>query len=824
MILDAYYKNTSHSVWEDTSENIWQRFSKPAVVYRYKLEISDTSGNHVATITDQIENVTLTELRFKYLRNGGCSFFSFTLAEPYTTRTIEIGYKVDIYILSHLWPWFKGYIETVPETGTEKIQKYTGWGYSQRLEQKIINTTKTGMEISEIATSILDSDIIPNYPDITKNTNKIENTGYTIAGTLQFERQKAIDVFKKLAELANDYEFGIDEEGDFYFRANDTVIREYFWVGKHIGEFKPEKDPKNIVNKWYIYSPPFSDGSSFQITKEDATSQSSYGLREDVVDAPELINVYSSINLASGITPTTSPAGSGAANMTDGDYSTLWESNSPQSVGNYIKIDLGSIKENVAKVVLDQIHTSAQDYHSRGFKIEVSTDDSSYTEVFSSSGDPGWKPTITFQPISARYIKITCTVADTNEWKVGELEIYQLDTSDLSRWGDHILSESKDPTERAVITIPAVDQILESRFENAPIKPRGRIKIFSEDGTTTYTYDMISCEYVISPEKFDLTIECGDTKPQVGDWIKNLERKLREYRLLGIRTAGNIASGTGLQQGGIKATFIGEDVIETPHLATNAITTEKLDAGAVTADKMTITDLIDVANIFTLASGRVIIAKDAFGTDLEGIIVNDGTYNRVEIGELTAGNYGGTFRDSNGIKTIDLGALQGIWKKIYDYELTSAATSLTVSGLNGNVDGIYMIEYRVVNGYAGSTGMHIRINNDSGANYGWQFILGNSTTASANRYTSNTAGLWMLDFHGANRIGYARTLLFAKSGYRRSAITESAYDIYGTTVENIVLVGQVWDNTSSNITSLVFYALDTNGLGAGTHITIFKRV
>jgi len=92
-------------------------------------------------------------------------------------------------------------------------------------------------------------------------------------------------------------------------------------------------------------------------------------------------------------------------------------------------------------------------------------------------------------------------------------------------------------------------------------------------------------------------------------------------------------------------------------IAVEAVTAEKIAAGAVTAAKMTITDLIDIANKLTLASGRVIIDKDAFGTDLEGIIINDETYDRVEIGELTSGDYGMKVRDSSGNVTVDMGKL-----------------------------------------------------------------------------------------------------------------------------------------------------------------------
>ncbi len=586
----------------------------------YTLKIYDTSDAKVAEIAGDLENTTLVNLKFKTNRKGGCERFSFELAEPYTTATIAYNYKVEIYLFNHFSPWFTGYIEEVPDTaGTDSIQHYTGYGYFEKFNKKLVNDSFTAQEISVIATSVLDDDIIANYPAITKNTDKIEATGYTLAGTLQFERQFAKDVFTLLADIANDYEFGVDQDAEFFFRAIDATILERFWVGTHITDFTPEKDYNQIVNRWYIYAPPFSDGSNYQIMVENAASQSSYGLAEDFIDAPAIISIYSSTNLASGKTPITSPAAGTPANMTDGDNSTLWESGADQTIGHYIKIDLGATFDQVAKVVLDSIHSTAQEYHATLFKIETSTDDITYTEVFTCSSDPGWKPTVTFQPVAARYILITLTAAVAVHWKVGEAEVYELDTADLERWGAQVLADSKDPILRAVVTIRGIDKVISKRPIVAPIHPTGKCRITDRDGTTTHDYAIISCEYILSSSGFDLHMELGHTKPEISDQMRLLKRQIAENRLLGIRRGDNIASGTGFNQGSIDQTIIKTDSIETPHLRGNKIS---LHGG-----------LVELGQDVMSAGGHGLIVKDANG------------YYRFEAGKLN-GDYGMTIRDA----------------------------------------------------------------------------------------------------------------------------------------------------------------------------------
>ena len=174
------------------------------------------------------------------------------------------------------------------------------------------------------------------------------------------------------------------------------------------------------------------------------------------------------------------------------------------------------------------------------------------------------------------------------------------------------------------------------------------------------------------------------------------------------------------------------------------------------------------------------------------------------------------------------GSIDGIlgmggFQTIYDSgELASAQTSITISNLDGDNDKEYFLIARIINGYNGGTFYYARPNNDSGSNYGFQMIRGADSTTYASRFESDS--LSDIGYSASlNSLTLSETLLYAKSGYIRTAITKLAQSIVTTTVTGIKLTGQVWNNTADNITSLVIFADQSNGFGIGSRIILMKK-
>jgi len=177
-----------------------------------------------------------------------------------------------------------------------------------------------------------------------------------------------------------------------------------------------------------------------------------------------------------------------------------------------------------------------------------------------------------------------------------------------------------------------------------------------------------------------------------------------------------------------------------------------------------------------------------------------------------------------GISNIKGNLYTGGWQLIYENLLTSAATSVTISGLDGNTDKEYKLVVRHIGGYdGGNSTIYLRPNNDSGANYGYQRLVGQDSTASALQGTANQFFLNINSGCALNELHLSEHLLYAKSGYVRTLVSKAAEKISGTTVNSICLIGQSWNNTADNITSLVILANQTNGMGIGTHILLFAK-
>ena len=159
------------------------------------------------------------------------------------------------------------------------------------------------------------------------------------------------------------------------------------------------------------------------------------------------------------------------------------------------------------------------------------------------------------------------------------------------------------------------------------------------------------------------------------------------------------------------------------------------------------------------------------------------------------------------------------FQKVYETTLGMAASSITISGLNGNTDVEYMMESRIIRDGAGAD--VLRLNNDSTANiYGYQCLSAGSTTLYPSRTPDNC--LIGLSSELAATVAYAKVHIYAKSGFTRTATAIQVHRINGTTVTYTALWGLVYNQTSNNITSMTITA-SANNMDVGTYLALYAK-
>jgi hypothetical protein len=163
------------------------------------------------------------------------------------------------------------------------------------------------------------------------------------------------------------------------------------------------------------------------------------------------------------------------------------------------------------------------------------------------------------------------------------------------------------------------------------------------------------------------------------------------------------------------------------------------------------------------------------------------------------------------------------WRLIYETDVTSATQTVNISNLNGDVDIQYQIRCRFVAG-AVSSNFWLRPNGDAtAAKYGIQDMYGSSTGAANASQTTSGLGFEMGAGGTPGHINSYSGDLYAKSGTQRQLLAIFGTGSAGTTIDYVRTVAGVWNDTSSNITSLSIYSSVANGIGAGSHIEIWAR-
>jgi len=260
---------------------------EPVTKGTYRLKV----GKYMLTCDASKQNVI--DAHFTLRQNGGCAEFNFQLGRP--DFNISLGDEVLIYLYGQVAPWYRGRImERTRDGASTRIRNYSGYGHFEFLNGGDLVDVRYGAgeaidDLRDAVINVLDTCVRPYGTLITANNAKIEDPSYTIT-ELEFDKVKPIDALTDLCELAEGWEFGIDEDGDFYFRQELASTLENKWVGKHVATFIPSENMRNLINRWYLEGGKLAGGTNYDSLVEDVISQGLYGVRSDKATMPSGMN------------------------------------------------------------------------------------------------------------------------------------------------------------------------------------------------------------------------------------------------------------------------------------------------------------------------------------------------------------------------------------------------------------------------------------------------------------------------------------------------------------------------------------------------------
>jgi hypothetical protein len=261
----------------------------------FKLIFYSTGGLKVGELGSDVKEAHVSEAQFE-LADFGCGAFSFKLDEK-PAFSIGDRTRVSIHPYFDTQPWFIGFIQKQPDPGAKKPFEYSGFGFYEQLDWILVTESYTTQDISDIVKDIINTIVAPNT-QIVYNAAKVETVGYML-NSISFDHTKAKDAIQMLADAAQNFEFGVDNEREFYFRAIDTSIKKYFWAGKHFQDDDIQVDPTGIRNKLYVKVGQIQAGGTNIIgSVSDSGSISTYGMREDVITAPEILSTADALRWA----------------------------------------------------------------------------------------------------------------------------------------------------------------------------------------------------------------------------------------------------------------------------------------------------------------------------------------------------------------------------------------------------------------------------------------------------------------------------------------------------------------------------------------------
>lgn len=165
------------------------------------------------------------------------------------------------------------------------------------------------------------------------------------------------------------------------------------------------------------------------------------------------------------------------------------------------------------------------------------------------------------------------------------------------------------------------------------------------------------------------------------------------------------------------------------------------------------------------------------------------------------------------------GSTPGMLELVENHDFAGAATSYTFSGLDGDTDEVYVLAFRVKKAVAAAMNLEIQPNAATTNQVSSGFFAGAGGTSGV----LNNATMRVTEDGDATsgNVSEGVVIINAKTGMVRTARCNWVVATASPAVFSADFAS-VWNETATNITSLVFIANQANGIGAGSYARLYR--
>lgn len=265
----------------------------------YEIRINRYGGSEGTIINSSAGRTPVLSMSFELNRLGGCGDLEMIVGREYLADVATgTGYTINNRDVIQVWAktldpgatltrYYKGIILTKPWPGTSAKQvKYTARGLWRQAEEQQLVKYYEGKDVDALVIdllAVLDDDSL-----IDSSTSEISIGTPVTIGDFEAEFMKFSDALKLLADIQQDVEYGVDQDGKLYFRDIDTTVLTHYVEGTSLVSLDGESSAQKLVNRVHMQSKQLVGGGALTLTRSDGASVTADGLTQDVVSVPHL--------------------------------------------------------------------------------------------------------------------------------------------------------------------------------------------------------------------------------------------------------------------------------------------------------------------------------------------------------------------------------------------------------------------------------------------------------------------------------------------------------------------------------------------------------